>query len=193
MRDKVRAPGNSIRGMLGRVARPAWPDSLGTGEAAQLVEFALMLPLLVVLAVGLADFGAAFVVRDKLANAARDGARIAISQSTADLTQPNPLTVQAVRDAVVSYLNNAGVQATLSSASPCATGTFSWTYCLSNGGRIRIERQFLVNVGGTLILSSRVTVSYPYSWTFARVIGLLVPSSSYPSSFMISTESVMRN
>jgi len=146
-----------------------------------------------VLAVGLADFGAAFVVRDKLANAARDGARIAVSQSTADLTQPNPLTVQAVRDAVVNYLNNAGIQATLSGTSPCATGAFSWTYCLTNGGQIRIERQFLVNVGGTLVLSSRVTVSYPYSWTFAQVIRLLVPSSSYPSSFMISTESVMRN
>jgi len=170
-----------------------WPAFVRRTDGTQLVEFAFMLPLLLVLVIGVADFGAAFVKRDKLANAAREGARIATVQSPADLSMANPLTVQSVRDAVVSYLNGAGLPATLSGTTPCATGVFSWTYCLTNGGQIRIERQFLVTVGVTLVLCSRVTVTYPHTWTVARILKLLFPSSSLSNSVMIPVNAIMKN
>lgn len=162
-------------------------------DGAQLLEFAFMLPLLLALLVGVVDFGAALVKRDKLANAAREGARIAVVQSTLDLTQPNPLTVQSIRDAVVSYLNSASLPATLSGTSPCGTALFSWTYCLTNGGRVQIERQFLVNVNGTLVLCSRVTVRYPHNWSIGAILKLLAPSSSLSNPIMIPVDATMKN
>ena len=64
-----------------RSARDArWPGRraiLRGCEGAQLLEFALVLPLLVVLVIGVSDFGGAYTLKDKLANAAREGARIA--------------------------------------------------------------------------------------------------------------------
>lgn len=190
----MRTSGKPKRYRASSAGQAGWGITWGRNEASQLVEFAFLLPLLLVLAVGVGDFSSAFVLRDKLTNAAREGARISIGQPTADLTQPNPLTVQAARDAVVNYLNNAGVPATLTGTSPCSAppGTFSWTYCLSNSGQIRIERQFLVSVGGTLVLSTRVTVSYPYAWSFGRVAGLL-GSSTFSNSFTLSSQSVMQN
>ena len=171
------------------VARFGWRAT----EGAQLLEFAFMLPLLLALLVGVVDFGAALVKRDKIANAAREGARIAIVQSTLDLAQPNPLTVQAIRNSVVSYLNGAGLPATLTGTAPCGTGLFSWTYCLTNGGRVQIERQFIVNVNGTLVLCSRVTVRYPHNWSIGAILKLLAPSSNLSNPIMIPVDATMKN
>jgi Flp pilus assembly protein TadG len=161
-----------------------------SAEGSQLVEFAILMPVLLILAVGIADLSAIAILRDKLTNAAREGARNAISQSTADLTQPDPPTVQTVRDAVVSYMNNASVSATLSGGA-CAAGpnSFSWNYCLTNGGAITIEREYTVTVGTTAVLCTRITVSYPYAWIFsytAQLLGLNNPLT-------LSSQVVMRN
>ncbi|MFQ6030698.1 MAG: hypothetical protein ACE5Q6_24775, partial [Dehalococcoidia bacterium] len=135
-----------------------------------------------------------------LTNAARVGARISISQPDADLTLSNPGTVQATRDAVVTYLNNSNLPATLSSTSPCASGPFTWTYCLNeadgsgNPGQIKIDRPFVfLDSSGTNILSSKITVTYPFSWSFAQIIQLLVPGASYATSFMISSDAIMED
>ena len=177
----------------GSRSQPRWLGCWRLADGAQLLEFTLMLPLLVVLAVAVADFGAAFALRDKLMNAAREGARIGISQPTADLTLSNPGTVEALRDAVVNYLNNAGVPTSLTSTNPCATAAFSWTYCFTNGGQIQIDRQYVFLVNGTLALSTRVTLFSPYSWMLGRAVQLLVPSSSLANAFTISAQSVMQN
>lgn len=170
-----------------------WRHVWRSVQGSQLLEFTFILPLLAVLAVGVADFGAGFVLRDKLTNAAREGARIAIGQPKADLTQANPSTVQGVRDAIISYLNNSGVSATLSNTAPCATGIFSWTYCLTNGGQIQIERQFVISVNGTLVLCTRVRISYPYNWTMGRAIRLISTSSTLGNTLTLTTRSVMKN
>lgn len=52
----------------------AHSDQRGTG----IVEMALVLPILLLLVVGTLDFGRAIYVRNALANAARDGARIGV-------------------------------------------------------------------------------------------------------------------
>ena len=49
-------------------------------DGAELVEFAISLPLLVVFVVGIYDFGAAFTLKQKLGNITLEAARIAASQ-----------------------------------------------------------------------------------------------------------------
>ena len=192
-------PGKPTRRRTGNVGWRVRLGFLREGAATQLLEFALMLPLLVVLAVGIFDFGSAFNLRQKLTNAAREGARIAISQSTADLTQPTPGTVQAVGSAVVNYLTNENVATSFIGTTPTKTGALEWTYSSTISGNpvLVIDRgaTIPVTVNGvtTLIVATRVTLNYPYSWSFNRIIRLLVPSASFAGSFVISTVSVMKN
>ena len=54
-------------------------------RGAAIVEFAVVLPLLLLLLFGIIDFGWVFLVRQTLTNAAREGARVAVLRtSTAD-------------------------------------------------------------------------------------------------------------
>src|ERR1044072_9880402 len=59
-------------------------------EGSEIVEFAVPLPLLIVLVVAIYDFGAAFTVKHMLSNTVREGARIASSQHH----PPNPTGTQ---------------------------------------------------------------------------------------------------
>lgn len=52
--------------------------------ASQMVEFVVCLPLLIVVVVGIFDFGEAFNVKQKLNGAAREGARFASTLPTND-------------------------------------------------------------------------------------------------------------
>ena len=65
------------------------------GAAA--VEFALVLPVLLLLVFGMIDFGRLLFTRNNLQSAVREGARIAAAR-------PDP-TDGAARDRVVSYIN----------------------------------------------------------------------------------------
>src|SRR5713101_8470197 len=119
---------------------------LRSSEAAQLLEFALVLPLLVVMVIGAVDFGAAWLLKDKLSNAARDGARIAASQFDDLNSGSPPASVTAVRDAVANYLTNAKVTTCAVDATP--TGTVpTWQYTSTSGGTcsvflLKIERRY---------------------------------------------------
>ncbi len=169
-------------------------------EAAQLFEFALVLPLLVVMVVGVADFGAAWALKDKLSNAARDGARIAASQFDDLNSGKNPPdSVTAVRDAVANYLTSANVTS-------CAVGTtasavpgtaLAWQYTSSSAGcsvfLLEIERGYTYPNGGTTVVATRVTLKYPFNWNFGHIVKLLAPSSTYADSFTLSTNVVMAN
>jgi len=168
-------------------------------HGAQLLEFALVLPLLVALAVAVADLGGAFVTLDKLTNAAREGARIGIGKPTADLMQADPLTVQSIRDAVVTYLDNAGVNVPTGPLPLCSSSLFTWTYC-GGGLSITIERQHIVIINGILVFNTRVTVSFPYNWMLGRV--LPAPPTPGPgpdplggntNSITLRAQAVMRN
>ena len=171
---------------------PLWREQGGT----QLLEFALMLPMLLVLAVGTIDFASGYVLKQKLTNAAREGARIAIEQSMADLTQPIPNTVQATRNAVVNYLDNADIDVTAINSTPTKTGVTEWTYS-GGGAQIIIDRGVAIPVsaGGvtTVSLGTRVTVRYPFTWTFAQVIQIMIqPPPSYSNTILISANVVMK-
>lgn len=176
---------------------PARRAVLFGAEAAQLVEFALVLPFLVALAAGIFDFGAAYRLKQKLTNAAREGTRIAIGQPTADLTQAAPLSVQAVRNAVVNYLASEDLDTSFIATSPTKTGPLEWTYSSTTTGDpiLVIDRGVAIPDpgSGALIVSTRVTLNYPYTWSFAQIIQVLGPSASFAGSFTISTDVLMKN
>ncbi len=186
---------------LSRSRAANWLATLLGAEAAQLVEFALVLPLLWALVVGAYDFGAAYLLKEKLTNAAREGARIGASQGTSDLTLTAPPSVQAIRDAVVNYLTDANVTTCAISTTPTAgPGTFTWSYSSSTTGCtsspvLVIERgyTYTATIGGSaaVVVGTRVTLSYPFNWSFSSAIKLLAPSSSYANSLTISTSAVM--
>jgi Flp pilus assembly protein TadG len=158
------------------------------------------MPFLVVLAVGLVDFGQAWNLKQKLSNAAREGARFGASQSTVDLGQANPQSVTAIGNVVASYLASASVTQCTNPASWTETQSgLQWTYASSDAGcsgfSLVIDRSynFLPAGGSTTLVATHVTLSYPYTWTFNHVIGLLVKGASPALPSTISSDAVMQN
>ncbi|MCL5006488.1 MAG: pilus assembly protein [Acidobacteria bacterium] len=171
----------NVRGLPGlRRFRGFW-----TGvDGAELLEFALGLPFLLIFVIGIIDFSGAFNLKQKMANAAREGARMAISNSLTDESSgcanaSPPCSIQAAENAVANYMTNAGVESScLSSASASSSGTDSWTYSCK-GISLTINRGYWFTytpaTGGTdiTVLATQVTLTYPYTWTFGNIIGLL--------------------
>jgi hypothetical protein len=172
-------------------------------HGSQLLEFALILPFLLVLVVGIIDFGKAYNIKHILTNAAREGARTTASTplTNANCTDTTPCSIEASADSVKQYLYDAGLTAAscIKPNSP-ASGSLGppltpWTYSCS-GITVKIDRAFNVAGGpsGTAILCTQVTVSYPYTFTFGQVIGLLVNGATGPAGQQsISASAVMQN
>jgi Flp pilus assembly protein TadG len=173
-----------------------WRKGLRGTEAAALIEFAVALPLLVVLVVGVFDFGGAFNLKQELNNAVREGAVFASTQPTNDLVSvtPPPPSVEAVRFLVDSYLQTARINdCGLSTASGVLSASFTWVYTANTGCTmtVTISRNQVVpeTVGGATVnmLCTTVTVVYPYQWHFNSVIQLLVPGANYTLSNITSS------
>jgi Flp pilus assembly protein TadG len=160
---------------------------LREADAAALIEFAVSLPLLVVLVVGIFDFGGAFNLKQELNNAAREGARFAAAQPSNDLTLTLPPSVSAARFVVDSYLLTAGINdCGLNAAHYALAGNYTWVFNASGNGcsmTLRINRANPVQetIGGATvnILCTTVNISYPFQWHFNNVIQLLAPSANY--------------
>jgi Flp pilus assembly protein TadG len=172
-------------------------------DAAALIEFAVALPLLVVLIVGIFDFGGAFNLKQELNNAVREGARFGASQPANDLSTPPPTpSVEAIRFLVDSYLQTAKINdCGLSAAAAASGGSLVWTYTASGSGcpgtlTLTINRgnpnalvtpphppypNLQETIGGVtfFVPSTQVWISYPYQWHFNSVIQLLVPGANY--------------
>lgn len=179
-------------------------------EASSLAEFAISLPLLVVLVVGIFDFGGAFNLKQELNNAMREGARFGASQPTNDLCPgficPAPPSVDAIRVLVDSYLTAAKINdCGLSAVSAGSVKGPPWVYQASTGCpgtlTLTIVRGYpncnltATNYGNAPTVNipcTQVTISYPYQWHFNSVIQLLVPGASFGLS-TISTTSTAAN
>ncbi len=172
-------------------------------EAAELLEFALALPLILVMLVGVLDFASAYHLKQILANAAREGARLAASEPIIDESQSSPGSVQAVYEDVTTYLQDAGVNTSfIGSSMSYNTSTGTATYYTTSGGNtygLIINRQYYIttNPDGTPIdppvLANQVTLICPYDWTygFNNVIKLLIPSASVPGNMTITVDAAM--
>jgi Flp pilus assembly protein TadG len=115
-------------------------------EGAELIEFALVLPMLLLVVLGIAEFGFMFQRYEVITNAAREGARIAVlpGYSTAD-----------VQNRVSAYVTQGRVPTTVTN--PVVT-----------------VADVDIPVPGRLPISARrVTVTYTHSYMFLPGIGAL--------------------
>jgi Flp pilus assembly protein TadG len=182
----------------------AKPAFLADTSGSQILEFAVALPLLVVFVVGIFDFSGAFNLKQKLSNTAREGTRFASSLPTNDLDAiGTPQSVTAIRDLVDSHLqagrlNDCGLATQAAVNGPAMT----WTYTAAGGGCaaplvLKIERSYsfqtVVGANTFNAISTRVTLQYPYSWHFNRVIQLLVPGATYMGVTQITTDATVPN
>lgn len=72
-------------------------------RGASAVEFALLLPLLMMILFGIIEFGLAFYQQAILTNASREGARLGIVQSVP------AITTEQINERIDTYLSNAGI------------------------------------------------------------------------------------
>lgn len=168
-------------------------------EGAELLEFALALPLILVMVAGLLDFANAYNIKQKLANAAREGARLGAAEPYQDINNPTPASVTNIYQDVITYLQNAGVNTsfiggTLNYSTTTETGTY---YSTGTYG-LKIERWVQItnaDSNGTTIPATRVTLTYPYDWSFGfnHIIDLLVPSANIAGTVTITTDAMMPN
>jgi len=193
-------PSGRLRGER-RVNLYSW---FASTEASSLAEFAIALPLLVVLVVGIFDFGGAFNQKQEMNTAVREGARFGASQPTNDLVAGTASpSIDAIRYLVDAYLVNSRINDCGLAAAPVPTSGPPWLYttqgsCPSN--LILTIRKDPESGGGTATCSlptapgsygspnplpkapyiacTQVVISYPYQWHFNSVIQLLVPGST---------------
>jgi Flp pilus assembly protein TadG len=176
-------------------------------NGSQIAEFAVALPLLLVMVVGIFDFGNAYNIKQKVTNIAREAARMGASQPTADLTNPAPASILAIRDTVSSALLSSklpdcGLGTT--AATPAGGATpWKWTFTTSCGTAgnlvLSVDRGYVftstLTAGGNSIkmINTQVTLLYPYQWQFNRIITVMLPTAIYPGTTQISVASMMAN
>lgn len=184
--------------------------NLRRDEGAEILEFAISLPLLIVVAVGVFDFGSAFTVKQKVGNVVLQGARVASNQPTTDLSLNGacgaPASICSVRDVVesnlvASKLNDCG----LGTAGGAPSGSLSWTFTANTGCggtlTLKIERGYIYTAtlpdppfqANYTIEGTRVTLNYPYRWQFNRVAPLIAPGANYPATTQINSVAIMQN
>jgi Flp pilus assembly protein TadG len=184
-----------------QVALPRQILALRQTTGSQLLEFALVMPLLLVIAVGITDFGKAYNIKHILTNAAREAARITISNplkynAGGCTTSSPPCTIQGAKDAVQQYLTDAGLSTAscLSSATASSPAALTWTYSCS-GVSLTIDRSQVIAGGASssTIPATKITLTYPYVWTFGRLIGLLVNGATATLPASLTTTVIMAN
>jgi len=138
-----------------------------TSERGQaLLEVALTLPLLLLVAVGIFEFGRAYQTWQILTNAAREGARVAVLPGIDD---------DAVEERVQEYL---------------AAGLIPDP----DDADVAIDRDTTVDIGAGTASASRVDVAYPFTFIVLQPVARLVVSGSMVGApLMMTTSATMRN
>src|SRR5580700_4944844 len=181
-------------------------------QGSSLLEFAITLPLLVVFVVGIFDFSGAFNQKQKIEQAAQEGAIVAGAQPTTD-TQggtavTNPPSLLPVVTAVFNSLASNGVVPSGTCSPPgtiTAPAGLTWQYTIgpcsgpSDNLIITINRGWVCgngagcSTGPPVAVGTTVTVSYPYHWRFNNVIQLLVPGATYASITQVTESATVHN
>jgi Flp pilus assembly protein TadG len=195
----MRRPANSRRKQENsRVGGYLWSLAVRQ-DGSQLLEFALALPFLLVFAIGVMDFGQAYNLKQKLNNASREAARFAANENSGanNLSANGVSDTDAIADVVSNYLTKAGItQCTITEPPSVSASGFVFTFSASGTGcgsfALVIDREYLIAAGPPATLGKHVTLTYPYVWSFTRIMGLLHGSSFTPPS-TIATDAVMPN
>jgi len=193
-----------------------WREECG----AQLVEFAVALPLLVVFVVGIFDFSGAFTIKQKLTNVAREAARVAAADPSSDIPSPSTAVPASVADAyqllasyfTANHLNICGV----TSASSTYTAPETWTYSGASGGCPGSGLTIIINRGysfpetsssptpsttcasqtvgsQTAVIGTCVSIQYAYHWRFGNVASLLGSAAVLPSTLSVTAVAINEN
>lgn len=172
-------------------------------EGSALLEFAIVLPLLVVFLVGIYDFSGAFNQKQKISHAAQEGAVVAGAQPMTDMdpTNPDPDSLHPTLEVVFSSLaaNNVLPQVILTSCriTHAHLSGLHWRYrisdCIPDTLTIEIDRGVVADPGPPASVTTTVDVSYPYHWRFGSVIQLLVPGASYATTTDVSETASAHN
>lgn len=138
-----------------------------TSERGQaMLEVALTLPLLLLVAIGIFEFGRAYQTWQILTNAAREGARVAVLPGIDD---------DAVEERVQEYL---------------AAGLIPDP----GDADVTIDRDTTVDIGAGTASASRVDVAYPFTFIVLQPVARLVVSGSMMGApLMMTTSATMRN
>jgi hypothetical protein len=146
-----------------------WANRIGNDRGAELIEVALMLPLLLLISVSIFEFGRAYQTEQVLTNAAREGARVAI------LPNPAPGSIEA---RVRTYMTNGQLPAANIDAST-----------------ITVDPAVPIDMGAAgTATGSQITIFYPFQFMVLQPVANLVTSGSLlGSSITMSATAVMRN
>jgi hypothetical protein len=184
------------------------PPLLKNDQGSALLEFAIVLPLLVVFVVGIYDFSGAFNQKQKIAQAAQEGAIVAGAQPMSDIesANANPDSLQPVVIAIFNSLAASGVLANAGASCqppfPAPTPpppALTWTYTIpgcssANPGDnlvITINRGWVHNTGGAS--GTVVKVTNPYHWQFNSVIQVLISGASYAAITQLTESATVQN
>jgi len=188
-----------------------WRDDCG----AQLVEFAVTLPLMMVFVVGIFDFSGAFTLKQKLTNAARDAARAAAAEPASDLGRTLPMSVNDAFLAVDNYLatnqiNDCGIATGASPSGLTWKFTASGNGCATPGLTLIINRGYYFpqtsatlpsvscasqapSSGQTAVVGTCVSIQYQYPWRFGRVASLLGSAAALPTQISATAVALNEN
>jgi Flp pilus assembly protein TadG len=157
---RLNAHGISMR------ARARWRRLTRTDAGQSLLEVALVMPLLLLVAVGIFEFGRAFQTWLVVSNAAREGARVAILPTS---------TVTDVQTRVTAYLQGGQLD----------------NY---QNATVNVNQSSTVNIGTGTASSSVVTVNYPFSFIVLNPVANLVASgSTVGAPITLTAAAEMRN
>ena len=171
-------------------------------QGAALLEFAITLPLLVVFVVGIFDFSGAFNQKQKIEQAAQEGAIIAGAQPMSDIAagNGNPDSLQPVVTAVFNSLTASGVVPQGTCAPPVTPKhtppSLKWTYTITGCPDdlvIVIDRGSVPAPCPPPAVCTKVTVTYPYHWRFSSVIQLLIPGAKYADTPKLTESATVHN
>ena len=146
--------------------RPQWLRLRRDDRGTALIEMAFTLPLLLLISVGIIEFGRAFQTWQVLTNAAREGARVAVLPGFSD---------SMVTARVQQYVQ-AGVLD--SNVTPTVT----------------IQRSVAISYGSGTATGSKVVVNFPFHFMVLNdVARLVVSSTTLGSDFTMAASATMRN
>ncbi len=146
--------------------RPHWMRLRRDQRGAALIEMAFALPLLLLISIGILEFGRAFQTWQILTNAAREGARVAV--------------LPGIDDSMVTARVQEYVQAGV--LDPNVTT------------QVTIQRSVSISYGSGTASGSKVTVSYPFKFMVLNGVAKLVASNTtLGSDFTMAASATMRN
>ncbi len=150
----------------------SWLHRVRSQRGAALIETAFTLPIMLLVSVGILEFGRAYQTWQVVTNASREGARVAVLPEYSD---------DSVKARVKTYLKNGGLPAAI------VDGV--------NTKVLITETTIPISVGGAATATAaRVVVEYPFEFMVLQPVAQLVANGSLAGQpFTMRMTTIMRN